>query len=34
MFMREEDAEAEFRKRRIGKAYRIVKVKVVSVDNK
>jgi hypothetical protein len=34
MFMREEDAEAEFRKRRIGKGYRIVKVKVVSVDNK
>lgn len=33
MFARKEDAEAEFRKRRVGKSYHIVKVKVEVIDN-
>ena len=33
MFERKEDAEFEFRKRRIGKSYHIVKVKVEVIDN-
>lgn len=33
MFARKEDAEAEFRKRHVGKGYRIVKVRIEVLDN-
>ena len=32
MFARKEDAEAEFRKRKVGKGYRIVKVRIEVQD--
>ena len=32
MFARKEDAEAEFRKRKVGKSYRIVKVRIEVQD--
>lgn len=32
MFARKEDAEAEFRKRKVGKGYRVVKVRIEVQD--